>query len=682
MKAPHGVGTYPSLLTNGKVLINGTFQEELYIKQKAYHYVSSPIAPGGNATSDLYCRNRADGRFNSNFYTYDETVDLDGNPSTAPSGDYDSQNLAGGWVLANNGSSGSAVPMQVNRGYAVWDESDNLIVYQGQPNNGSLDVTDLSYTNNDPVPSQQLPNLYDGWQFVGNPYPSYINWDSIAKSLTHVDNAIYLYDGNHYVSYVNGVVSGNGNDNVSQFIAPMQGFFIHVNANNAGYTQNNSCRTHSTSQIFLKKAKATKSTTGNIIKLKMDIGTGRDMVAIYFTPRATTGFDSKYDAIKMFSSSYNTSIPDIFTHDGNKEYSIEALPLEKMYSYTIPVGYVMKSNGSATISVDEMNFDEQVDAYLYDKQQDSLVKLSPGVSYTFTSNSGKITNRFEIRFYKEVPPTAELQIGHIYAYEDKPLYKYYDKKAFIDYNGDTITLKVVDDKGYTPSWVRYDNEFNSLIIKAGNDQVGDHNFRLQAIDTKGKSNDIPFTVTVINVNDAPELVKQIPDTTLDVGGNIDLNIAQYFNDIDRGDTLTFSASLADGSELPTWLHIDSQTGEISGQANDIGSFDIMVTAQDKAGASVSGSFVMTVKGLSTAFNNFEKNKIVIYPNPAHDFAQIYNGYDKQITMKVYDETGKLLMTKKLSGKKDMISVRSLAQGKYLVQFDLGDKTITQKLIVK
>ena len=679
MEAPDGVGTYPSLLTNGNVQISGgTFQEKLYLKQKKFHYVSSPLA-SGNATSDLYCKNRPDGRFNPNFYTYDETVDLDGNPGSAPSGSYDSQNLASGWVVAHNGSSGAAVPMQTSQGYALWDESDRLIAYQGVPNNGDLDVTGLSYTDNDPVPEQEtLPNFYDGWHLMGNPYPSYINWDSIAQSLTNMDNAIYIWDGNQYASYVNGVANGN----ISKFIAPMQGYFIHVNADNAGFTQNNACRSHSTTQQFLKSAKVKKSTPGNILRLSMDIGTGSDIVTIYFTPRATDEFDSRYDAFKMFSYRSNKSVPDLYTIDRNILYSIEALPLESMYNDTVPVGLVMKTNGTATISVAQMNFDEPVDIYLYDKQLDSNIVLNPGTSYTFTSGSGKITDRFELRFYKEVPPTAKLDLGHVYVYEDEPLYKVYEQKAFTDYNGDKVTVSVVDQNGKSLDWIRYDDEFNTLIINAGNDQVGDHHLRLIGTDDKGESNEIQFTVTVINVNDAPELVGNIPDMTVDMGNDVAINVAQYFEDIDRGDTLTYQARLTDGSQLPMWLNIDPHTGQITGVAYDPGVYDIEVIAQDKAGEKVSDNFTLTVQGLATDVNGMDKDEIVLYPNPAHDFVQVYNGFDKNVTLRIYDETGKLMIKREMTGSKELINVKGLPQGKYLVQFDLGDKTMTQKLIVK
>ncbi len=58
-----------------------------------------------------------------------------------------------------------------------------------------------------------------------------------------------------------------------------------------------------------------------------------------------------------------------------------------------------------------------------------------------------------------------------------------------------------------------------------------------------------------------------------------------FADIDKGDTLTYSAKLADGSALPSWLKFDSATGMLSGTpANaDVGALSIQVTATDSSG---------------------------------------------------------------------------------------------------
>ncbi|MBA0219929.1 putative Ig domain-containing protein, partial [Pectobacterium brasiliense] len=68
-----------------------------------------------------------------------------------------------------------------------------------------------------------------------------------------------------------------------------------------------------------------------------------------------------------------------------------------------------------------------------------------------------------------------------------------------------------------------------------------------------------------------------------------------FSDAD-GDTLTLSATLADGSPLPSWLRFDPAIGTFSGTPSnsDVGTLVIRVTATDGSNTSISTSFGLTV----------------------------------------------------------------------------------------
>ncbi len=70
--------------------------------------------------------------------------------------------------------------------------------------------------------------------------------------------------------------------------------------------------------------------------------------------------------------------------------------------------------------------------------------------------------------------------------------------------------------------------------------------------------------------------------------------ANAFHDAD-GDTLTLSAALASGSDLPTWLNFDAATGTFSGTPTDgdFGTLQVGVTANDGQ-ASVTAGFQMEV----------------------------------------------------------------------------------------
>ena len=78
--------------------------------------------------------------------------------------------------------------------------------------------------------------------------------------------------------------------------------------------------------------------------------------------------------------------------------------------------------------------------------------------------------------------------------------------------------------------------------------------------------------------------------------------ASSFTDVDVGDSLTYAASLADGSPLPSWLSFDPATQTFSGTPlnEDVGALSIRVTATDTAGACASQDFTVTVNNTNDA----------------------------------------------------------------------------------
>ena len=74
-----------------------------------------------------------------------------------------------------------------------------------------------------------------------------------------------------------------------------------------------------------------------------------------------------------------------------------------------------------------------------------------------------------------------------------------------------------------------------------------------------------------------------------------------FNDADTSGTLTYTATRADDSMLPTWLSFDAATRTFSGtpMAGDTGTVSVKVTASDTSGGSVSDEFDITVAAAPT-----------------------------------------------------------------------------------
>ena len=99
-----------------------------------------------------------------------------------------------------------------------------------------------------------------------------------------------------------------------------------------------------------------------------------------------------------------------------------------------------------------------------------------------------------------------------------------------------------------------------------------------------------LTVTITGSNDAPVAAIALPDRSTLPGTTLNLTLpADTITDIDQSDTLTWSASLTDGSALPAWLTFDAGSRTFSGTPADthIGKLNLTITATDPAGASAS-----------------------------------------------------------------------------------------------
>ena len=114
-------------------------------------------------------------------------------------------------------------------------------------------------------------------------------------------------------------------------------------------------------------------------------------------------------------------------------------------------------------------------------------------------------------------------------------------------------------------------------------------------------NSVPAVTNNSTVNAAPTVATVIPDQTATAGTAFSYAFpATTFSDAD-GDTLTYTATKADGTALPTWLSFSASTFSGTPQAADVGTVSVKVTASDGS-ASVSDTFdiVVSAAGDTTA----------------------------------------------------------------------------------
>ena len=128
---------------------------------------------------------------------------------------------------------------------------------------------------------------------------------------------------------------------------------------------------------------------------------------------------------------------------------------------------------------------------------------------------------------------------------------------------------------------------------------------MTATDTGNLSVSDNFTLTVNNVNEAPTVAAPLANQTVLEDTAFTFTVpGSTFADVDQvhRDTLTYSATLADGTSLPAWLSFDPITRTFGGTPSnsDVGTLAITVTATDQGNLNASTSFTLAIQNVNDA----------------------------------------------------------------------------------
>jgi hypothetical protein len=285
----------------------------------------------------------------------------------------------------------SSSPLQVMNGYSVWLEGGNtMVAFSGTFNSGMQTITGMTYTGPG-IPSYN-PD-YAGYNLIGNPYPSAVNWDHESVLKVNTNDAIYFWNPEleGYSSYVDG--TGNNPETTGGIIPSMQGFFVRVTEPGASgsITFSNECRTHSTGQFYKQEGREINSMRISVI------GDGReDQTSICFKQGSSQYFDPAFDAFKMWGSS---SVPQLYSIAGDGScLSINSLP-SMDHDDAVMVGFIAENAGTYQLGFSGMEtFPDETAILLEDLQEGILVDCRVNRQYQFSYEVGEDPERFLVHF--------------------------------------------------------------------------------------------------------------------------------------------------------------------------------------------------------------------------------------------------------------------------------------------
>jgi len=345
-------------------------QVQLYLTCNKWHYVSSPV---DNAMS---------GVFYWDFLRYY----------------IEPTNSWSDWIVPTN------VPLINAFGYEVWDTNTTqtrIHTFVGDLHNGDY-MVNLTRT--------YIPSMYDhnGWNLIGNPYPSSVDWDSPNLVSDHIDPTIYYWSNGVYLSYNRFTHLGTG----SRYIPPMQGVFVHVTDNCHNYTNGfvkfkNETRTHNTIPLY-KEGYIFE----NLLSLSID---SIEKTYIYFVDSATVDFDWQFDNYKMVIDGATQIYSEL--SDSNA-VSVNTLPYTND-DVVVNIGFKCGIEDNYTITAGDIDtFDPNIPIFLEDKITGHIQNLRINPLYTFYHDPTFTSNRFAIHFYNTSYSIDEQSKNNITVYSN------------------------------------------------------------------------------------------------------------------------------------------------------------------------------------------------------------------------------------------------------------------------
>lgn len=279
------------------------------------------------------------------------------------------------------------VPLNVGQGYSIHLDvnydcppcvvpSTEAIIEFGANSSG---VSEIAYmpnlnTGSFSIPFTKSTGLYDGWNLIGNPYPSGLDMSLIAWPPELVAGAAY-YDGcaGNYVYWAPGLGPYS--------MAPTLGFFVEAIGSGVLELTNNE-RAHYPDWFW-------KADANNLLTIKATGNKKSDLAYIRFDENTTNGFDRMGDFHKLIATT--TGLPQIYTSIKDEKLAVNSLPETE----TVPLAFTSVTSGRYTIEAIELSDFKMV--CLVDKAMGIITDLVNS-SYSFNYKNGDNPDRFVIRF--------------------------------------------------------------------------------------------------------------------------------------------------------------------------------------------------------------------------------------------------------------------------------------------
>ena len=307
-------------------------------------------------------------------------------------------------------------PNGVYVNYAITTDSDTIIEngigFRAARDSTEVGVSSTTFTFTGQVETGDVSipitetagSSFRGWNLIGNPYPSYINFSEFFEDNKDQLNsngayqAIYGYNNNATNKWTiyNSL-------NTSKLIAPGQGFFIKSKSAGGTIVFEPNMRTYGSSDDFILYRSSSNNENEGYVKLQIDNQTSESYdTAIHFNENASLGLDAGYDAAMFGGNTTEFCINSYLVNDNTGDpIAIQALGTDDLADTTVPLGINAAQGQEVTVSISEFTLSNTTKVYLEDTLSNTFTLLNEN-DYTFTTlNTISGVGRFYLRFENE-----------------------------------------------------------------------------------------------------------------------------------------------------------------------------------------------------------------------------------------------------------------------------------------
>ena len=255
----------------------------------------------------------------------------------------------------------------------------------------------LSFTNTDSLAG-------DGWNLVGNPYATPLDWDAgNGWTRTNVDNTVYVWSDSAnsgtgaYLTWNN--LTGTLSDGI---ISPWQGFWVKANAAAPVITFTDSVRS-TTDAVYLKQAPASE------LRLTL-AGNGKSNQAIIMFGDGASLAKDPLDAYKLVPLKAGFLSVGTSLKKQSAVMDIQALPA--VVEENIELGVSIDGNdlnGEFTLSWASPSLPEGWNVYLMDRKREQITDMKSEEAYTFSLDGPVYKQGEEINAMALLPRPKLLQ---------------------------------------------------------------------------------------------------------------------------------------------------------------------------------------------------------------------------------------------------------------------------------